>query len=325
MRIIKYLLKTTIDGYVFIISEICNGFFSIISLFFSFLYHVFKISFFKSLSIYFKNKESNIFFYLVTQVFAFSVLFIIGTLYIPNQNVVRLQDDIGDDIVNSIQNIESNNSNIQKNDSSSDNTEETYFNLFQYYGNVDYHNIDFNNLKNINNDVVCYLTFDGTNINYPIVQGTDNSYYLNNDIKKNYSLGGWPFMDYRNSKDLSNKNTIFYGHNLLNKTSFGSLKNVFTTKWFNSSNHQIIVSNENGFYIYSVFSIYESEPVTDYLQVDFYNDEFDKFINKIKSKSIFDFNVDVSSTDQIITLSTCSDNNKNRNVVHAKLINYILK
>ena len=128
-------------------------------------------------------------------------------------------------------------------------------------------------------------------------------------------------MDYRNNINLIDNNTIFYGHNLINKTSFGSISRVFSKKWFDSSNHNIIVVNDNGKYIYKIFSIYYSEPVTDYLQTNFYDsDEYLTFLINIKNKSKFDFAERVSSNDKIITLSTCTDDNKGRKVVHAKLI-----
>ena len=54
---------------------------------------------------------------------------------------------------------------------------------------------------------------DGTNINYPIVQTTDNDFYLNHNILKRYSTDGWTFLDFRNNS-VNDKNTIFYGHNM---------------------------------------------------------------------------------------------------------------
>ena len=87
--------------------------------------------------------------------------------------------------------------------------------------------IDFNSLLGVNDQVVGWLSVDTTNINYPIVQTKNNDYYLNHDINKSLSGSGWTFMDYRNNPDMSDDNTIFYGHNLLNKTAFGSIDNIF--------------------------------------------------------------------------------------------------
>mgnify|MGYP002627390419 CR=1 FL=1 len=128
-------------------------------------------------------------------------------------------------------------------------------------------------------------------------------------------------MDYRNDINMSDDNTIFYGHNLLNKTSFGSISNIFTKKWFNSSNHYIIVRTPTKKYVYEIFSIYYIDPEVYYLQNNFYSDsEHKAFLDKLKGRSKFKFSATVSTNDKIITLSTCTDDNKGRKVVHAKLI-----
>ena len=68
--------------------------------------------------------------------------------------------------------------------------------------------INFNELKNINNDVKGWIKVNGTNINYPFVQSKNNKYYLTHSFDKSYNSAGWLFLDYRNN----NKNTIIYAH-----------------------------------------------------------------------------------------------------------------
>ena len=89
----------------------------------------------------------------------------------------------------------------------------------------------FAKLKKINNETVGFLTVNGTNINYPIVQHNDNSYYLKRDIYKKKSSMGWVYLDYRNSKNEFDSNNIIYGHSMLNGTMFGTLKNVLTSNF----------------------------------------------------------------------------------------------
>ena len=97
-------------------------------------------------------------------------------------------------------------------------------------------------------------------------------------------------MDYRNNSDLSDFNTIFYGHNLINKTSFGSVSNMFNDKWFETSNHNIVVANKNGKYTYKMFAVYYSEPDSSYLQTNYDNkNEYLDFLNMLKEKSKFNF------------------------------------
>ena len=180
--------------------------------------------------------------------------------------------------------------------------------------------VSFTELRRTNSNTVVWLAVDGTNINYPIVKGSDNDYYLFHSFNRSYNKNGWVFMDYRN-QPMSDYNTIFYGHNLLNGTSLGTLGKIFTKSWYNNSNHKIIVMTDSSKYVYEVFACYYSKPVVDYLQVSFSGDnEFDGFIKNLKRKSRTNFNVNVSGKDRIITLSTCTDDNKGRKVVHAKLI-----
>ena len=69
----------------------------------------------------------------------------------------------------------------------------------------------------VNNEIVSWISVYSTNINYPIVKSDNNEFYLNHNINKSYDSNGWTFMDYRNNSYLSDSNTIFYGHNLINK------------------------------------------------------------------------------------------------------------
>ena len=199
--------------------------------------------------------------------------------------------------------------------------EKESLNLFRQYSSKNIYDVDLNELRNINPDTVSWITVDSSNINYPVVKGADNDFYLNHDYNKMSTINGWIFMDFRNNPDLGDKNTIFYRHNLLNKTSFGSVSNLFTDKWFNNSNHKIKIKNNMQIYTYEVFSVYYIDPEIYYLQTSFYDDNsYMIFLNTLKNRSLKNFNVQLTSNDRIITLSTCTDDNKGRRVVHAKLM-----
>ena len=92
--------------------------------------------------------------------------------------------------------------------------------------------VNFEDLKAQNKDTVAFIKVNGTNINYPVVQTTDNSFYLNHSFDKNYNSAGWVFLDYRNDINNLNDNTIIYAHSMLNNTMFGSLKNILNNNWF---------------------------------------------------------------------------------------------
>lgn len=172
-----------------------------------------------------------------------------------------------------------------------------------------------------NDDTVGWINVNNTNINYPFMQTNDNKYYLTHAFDKSWNDAGWLFLDYRNSKDFSGRNNIIYGHSRLDKTMFGSLHNVLSNDWYtDKSNHVIRLSTQIENTMWQVFSVYKIPEETYYITTDFSNDtDYSRFLKKIKSRSVHNFGVNVSSSDKILTLSTCSSNNK-RLVVHAKLI-----
>lgn len=190
-----------------------------------------------------------------------------------------------------------------------------------YYITYPLINVDFEKLLKTNNETVGWINVNNTNINYPFVQGINNTYYLNHSFDKSYNSAGWVFMDYRNNKEMNNRNTILYAHGRIDKTMFGSLYKTQYPAWYqNKSNHVIRISTPSVNMSYQIFSVYKIEEENYYIQTDFTSDEaYLEFLNTIKERSKYDFNVELSVSDKIITLSTCA-NDKERYVVHAKLI-----
>lgn len=240
--------------------------------------------------------------------------------YSKNVNNVKLDDS---PIVS-----EDDNSNVSSNDDvltpneTIDDSPKIDNNLYRIYSSTKLSDVDFSKLKEVNPNVVAWISVDGTNINYPVVQTDNNSYYLDHYINHKYSLNGWIFMDFRNSFDMSDDNTVIYGHNLLNGTAFGTLENLFTKNWLTKSNHEIVILTENKKYTYLIFSVYVSDPEVYYLQTDIYDEGLrEEFVNTIKNRSTLKLDTTVTKDDRIITLSTCTNDNKKRKVVHAKLIN----
>lgn len=180
---------------------------------------------------------------------------------------------------------------------------------------------DFNELKQINKEVRGWIQVNGTNINYPYVQANDNDFYLNHSFDKSSNGAGWIFMDYRNNPQEFDKNTIIYGHGRSNTSMFGTLKNILKSSWFKDSNNYVIkLATEQENSLWEVFSVYKIPTTSDYLQIKFSSDEeFQNFANKLIERSAYNFNTPVNSTDKIITLSTCW-NDEEKVVMHAKLI-----
>ena len=182
--------------------------------------------------------------------------------------------------------------------------------------NNEEYKIDFAKLKQKNSDAIAWIKVNGTDIDFPVVKGTDNSYYLTHNFDKEKNKAGWIFADYRNKFDGTDKNIIIYGHNMKNGSMFASLKDVIKEEWYNNENNKyiaLITENENC--KYQVFSVYQIETEEYYLQTNISN--FKEFVEKIKGRSKKKFNVDIKETDSILTLSTCADNTKYRVVLHA--------
>ena len=175
-------------------------------------------------------------------------------------------------------------------------------------------------LVGVNEDYRLWIKIDNTNIDYPVVQGKDNSYYLNHDFNKNYLASGSIFMDYRNDFE-NDKSVVIYGHHMRNKTMFGELAN-FKKENFFKENNKFEIEYKDKTYTYEVFSVYIADASKDFLEVSFNSDDdYKDYLNYIKNNSLFKSNVDVSTNDSIVTLYTCSyEFDGARTIVNGKLI-----
>ena len=217
-----------------------------------------------------------------------------------NTNIEEKQDDENTELVN------------KEEDTTSD---------YWYYIKFPLIDVDINKLKEKNSDTVGWINVNNTNINYPYVQGKDNNYYLDHSFDKKYNEAGWVFLDYRNDKNLSNKNNILYAHSRLDKTMFGSLSKTLKSNWYNNKdNHIIRLSTETENTMWQIFSVYKIPEETYYITTNFNSDnDYQKFLNTIKERSIHNFSTNLTTEDKILTLSTCYSDTE-RTVVHAKLI-----
>lgn len=174
-------------------------------------------------------------------------------------------------------------------------------------------------LYNTNSDFRFWINVDNTNIDHPVVQGEDNSFYLTHDFFKKESVSGSVFLDYRVNNN--SKNSILYAHNMKDNSMFSDVE-LFKNEDFFNENNLIKITKNNKKYIYEVFSVYYiSGKETSHLQTDFNsNDSFSDYLNVVKSKSLFKSKKELTSN-EILTLSTCSYEFKDcRTVVHAQLI-----
>lgn len=237
-------------------------------------------------------------------------LFILVNWNKDNQNTANVVKDIDDTIT---QVDEKNTMNVNEpKDKESD---------YWYYIKIPLIQVKFDELIKKNNDTVGWINVNHTNINYPFVQTSDNEYYLNHSYDKSKNDAGWVFLDFRNHKNLSDKNNVLYAHSRLDKTMFGSLSNVLKKSWYaNKDNHVIKISTPNEDSLWQIFSVYVIKEETYYITTSFKDDEeYQNFLDTIKKRSKYNFNTSLNTNDKILTLSTCYSDTK-RTVVHAKLI-----
>ena len=95
--------------------------------------------------------------------------------------------------------------------------------VYWSYVNEDFLKVDLTDLVNQNNDTVGWIKVNGTTIDYPIVQSSDNEFYLSHSFDKTENRAGWIFSDFRNNLNNFNYNSVIYGHRLRDNTMFGNL------------------------------------------------------------------------------------------------------
>lgn len=181
--------------------------------------------------------------------------------------------------------------------------------------------VDFQSLLADNEDVVGWIYCENTVINYPIAQGDDNDEYLHHLLDGTYNSSGTLFVDCECAPEFAGANTIVYGHNMKNGSMFYSLLNYREQSYYDA--HPVLYLNtptQN--YRIDVFSGYICNYDSDTYTLSFPSEEdYVSYINKMKSQSNFDCDVEVTGDDRIITLSTCTYEYDNaRYVVQGKLV-----
>ena len=190
------------------------------------------------------------------------------------------------------------------------------------YLNTPLSSVDFTELVKQNKDTVGWLIVNNTNVNYPVVQTTNNDYYLKHAFNRSYNSAGWVYADFRNNFDELSKNTVIYAHGRKDKVMFGSLTKTLKANWYKNSKNQIIQFSTLKYNtMWQIISIYKIQAESYYITTDFSSDEsFEKFGQTMLDRSIYDFGVEVTKDDKLLTLSTCYNDNGIRLVVQAKLV-----
>lgn len=182
-------------------------------------------------------------------------------------------------------------------------------------------NVSLDKIEEKSKDVRYWIYVPDTKINYPVMQGSDNTFYLHHDYKGDYLFAGSIFMDYENHYDFSDFNTILYGHHMNNGSMFAGLINYMNTSF--AKKHPYIYLTRDG--LTSVFQVFSTQQVgaTSYVyRANFDTDEEkQKYIDACLADSVIDTGVVPQTNDHILTLSTCTNRSgKQRWVVHAVMV-----
>ncbi|MEG2833186.1 MAG: class B sortase [Ruthenibacterium sp.] len=181
--------------------------------------------------------------------------------------------------------------------------------------------VQFARLAQINSDAIAWLQCAGTPIDYPIVQGDDNSYYLKHDIHKEWSSAGCIFLDYRNQPDFSQMQSIVFGHNFYrNDLMLTSLLNYQKQTYYDTFPTMTLYT-PTAEYTVRLFSGYAIEAAQYDLKMDYDTpQEYEQFLREAQEKSDFVSTVVPAATDRIFTFCTCSENGEDaRYLLHGVL------
>lgn len=185
--------------------------------------------------------------------------------------------------------------------------------------------IDFESLTSQYPDIYAWIRIPGTKVDYPIVQREgDNGYYLNHTIEGKQRTEGAIFTENYNGKDFTDANTVIYGHNMKNGSMFKTL-HKYKDKQFLLDNSEIYIYQKDRVLKYKIFAAYIYDSRHLMLSFDFEDKNiFENYLNNVLTKRDMSSNINtrvgVTTSDKIITLSTCNNNEAQRYLVQAVLI-----
>ncbi len=179
--------------------------------------------------------------------------------------------------------------------------------------------IDFDSLLALNEDIVGWLRIRALDISYPVVQGEDNDFYLHRTFEKTDNFAGCLFLNYANKPDLTDQNSIIYGHNMKDLSMFGKLKKFREDGVFDKSKFFWIFTPDF-IYQYRIFAATVVNKTGLTYQTSFTDEQFDEFVNyAFEHSEIEAGDVEVTKEDRVVTLSTCTGDDATRFAVMGKL------
>lgn len=181
--------------------------------------------------------------------------------------------------------------------------------------------IDFDALKKKNEDVKAWIFLKGTEIDYPVLQTTNNDYYLYHMFNGKENGAGSIFVDYRNQNPFEDFNTVLHGHRMKDGTMFKPLVN-YSDPEFYKKHKSIEITTPNQKYQCKIFAAATIPADSDLYQFEFYSDD-DRvyYLNRLAAVNEMTTDVEVDADDKIVMMSTCTAQlDDNRYCVFGKLV-----
>ena len=165
--------------------------------------------------------------------------------------------------------------------------------------------VDFDGLLEKNSDVVGWIYSEGTQINYPVMHGESNDAYLHTMINGEYNSAGSIFMDFRNNPDLTDFNTIIYGHHMKNGSMFASLHQYINQDFYDEHKYIWYLTPDH-IYRLDVLAGYVGDAEAEIYTIFVSKDELDSYLSFAENRSTFTPDHRAEQINGIIALSTCS-------------------
>jgi len=184
--------------------------------------------------------------------------------------------------------------------------------------------VDFDALRENGPDIIGWLTLPDTAINYPVTQADDNEYYLHHLYDGTYNKTGCLFADYENQEDFSDRNTIIYGHNMRDGSMFAALNEYDEQSYFDGHPQMYLVTPGAG-YVVEIFTAFVAKPSefgsdTSPWRLSFKDDgTYTTWLSEMAGRSVIETDVTVTSSNKVLTLSTCTPGGASRFIVMGKL------
>lgn len=179
----------------------------------------------------------------------------------------------------------------------------------------------FLELRTLNPEVFAWLTVYGTSIDYPVVQGANNEKYVITDVYGNYSLSGSIFLDYLNDQGFEDFNSILYGHHMEQQAMFGAIglfgeRSFFEERAYGSLHYN---GEDHGleFFAFVHTDAYDSGIFAPRMQGEAAQQAY---LNRIWDQATYTRDIQVTTQDHLLLLSTCStDSTNGRDILIARI------